>query len=77
MSQKKGEKGKVIEFKPRKKRKLKTVKYVDPAQKELKEKRERQRRNAKNRDKAVRNIGYFLLICIVYYLLKVTMCAGG
>lgn len=73
MSEKSNAKGKVLEFKPRKKRKLKTVDYVDPAQKELRGKREYQRKTSQTRNNVIRNAGYFLALCIFLYIIKITL----
>ena len=65
------ERGKVLEFKPRQNKKLKDSKYQDPAKKELMKERERERELRKTRRKVIRNIGLFILICFVFYLIKV------
>ncbi len=70
MADNNSERGKVLEFKPRKKRRLKTLNYVDPAKKELLEMRKRQRQMAKTRKTVIKNAGYFLLICIAFYIIK-------
>ena len=64
------ERGKVIEFKPRQNKKLKDLKYQDPAKKELIKERERERALRDTRQKAIKNIGLFILISFVFYLLK-------
>ena len=65
------ERGKVLEFKPRQNRKLKDSKYLDPAKKELLREREKERELRESRRKTIRNIGLFILICFVFYLIKV------
>jgi len=63
-------KGKVIQFTPRDKSKLKKLDYVDPAKKELKKRRRQQKRETMGINKAAKNIGLFIGVCIVIYLLK-------
>lgn len=66
----KGRKGKVIEFTPRKRPRLKKLDYVDPAQKELRDRRLRQRQKWSVRDKTVRNVGIFIGLSILVFLLR-------
>ena len=63
-------KGKVIPFTPRNKPKLKRLDYVDPEQKRLRQKREKKRMDSRVRSTVVRNVGIFIGICILAYLLK-------
>lgn len=62
--------GKVLEFKPRKNRKLKSVDYVEPAKKELYEKRKKQKRLLNKRGKLLKNTVYFVLLCIIVYIIN-------
>ncbi|ACV62908.1 hypothetical protein Dtox_2079 [Desulfofarcimen acetoxidans DSM 771] len=68
----KQERGKVLEFKPRQDKKLKDVEYQDPAKRELHQKREREKKLKEKQSKIFRNIGLFILICFIFYLIKVT-----
>ncbi|AEF95279.1 hypothetical protein Desca_2451 [Desulfotomaculum nigrificans CO-1-SRB] len=70
MAGKGGTKGKVIEFDPRRKSRLKMVKYEDPVQKERRKLRGKQRRNAQVRQKVVKNVGIFIGLCVVAYVIK-------
>ncbi|WP_066637447.1 hypothetical protein [Desulfolucanica intricata] len=63
--------GKVIEFKPRAKRKLKDPQYVDPAKKELLKQRDREKKMKQTRQRVVKNIGLFVLVCFIVYLIKI------
>lgn len=62
--------GKVIQFTPREKPKLKKLNYTDPAQKQLRLEREQQRKDALVRSKVIKNVGIFVGLCVVAYLIK-------
>lgn len=63
-------KGKVVPFTPRTKPKLKKLDYVDPEQKRLRHKREKQRKDRHVRSTVIRNVGIFIGVCVLAYLLK-------
>lgn len=63
-------KGKVVKFTPRKKPKLKKLDYIDPAQRERRKKREQQRNKALVRKTVVKNVGIFIGLCVVAYMIK-------
>ncbi|MBM7854089.1 hypothetical protein JOC37_000461 [Desulfohalotomaculum tongense] len=62
--------GEVLEFKPRKKRKLKTLKYEDPAKRELYNKRKQQKNFPYQSTRTVKNITYFIILCIIVYFIN-------
>ncbi|AQS58197.1 hypothetical protein [Desulforamulus ferrireducens] len=63
-------KGKVVPFTPRKKPRLKKLDYVDPEQKRLRQLREKQRADRRVRSTVIRNVGIFIVVCLLAYLLK-------
>ncbi|CCO08216.1 hypothetical protein [Desulforamulus hydrothermalis] len=62
--------GKVIPFTPREKPKLKKLPYTDPAIKQLRREREKQQQEMLVRSKVVKNVGIFICLCLVVYLIK-------
>ncbi|SHE92512.1 hypothetical protein [Desulforamulus putei] len=62
--------GKVIPFIPREKPKLKKLNYTDPAQKQLRREREKQKKDILVRSKVIKNVGIFVGLCVVAYLIK-------
>lgn len=70
MAEKEKARGKVIQFTPREKPKLKKLNYEDPAQKQLRREREQQRKKILGDSNMVRNIGIFVGLCAIAFLLK-------
>ena len=77
MAEKQGARGKVIEFTPRAKQgqktKLKQLKYTDPAKKQLLKEREKKKKDSLVRSSVVRNVGIFIGLCFLVYMVKYLM----
>lgn len=74
MAEKGRARGKVIEFTPRQRQrqrpKLKKLDYVDPAMKQLRKERDKKKKDALVRSNVIRNVGIFIGLCFVVYMLK-------
>lgn len=69
--------GKVIEFTPRQRQrqrpKLKKLDYMDPTMKQLKKEREKKKKDGLVRSTVIKNVGIFIGLCFVVYMLKYLM----
>lgn len=71
MAEKEKARGKVIQFTPRQRQrpKLKKLDYIDPVQRQLRKERGRQRNNSKVRSSVIRNVGIFVGLCVLVYMI--------